>query len=42
MAFLVPLLALAVPLLDTLLSVVRRLRAHQPNMAADRMHMAHR
>jgi len=42
MAFLVPLLALAVPLLDTSLSVVRRLRARQPIFDADKMHMHHR
>ena len=32
MAFLVPLLSLAVPLLDTLASIVRRLRAGQPRL----------
>lgn len=42
MAFLVPLLALAVPLLDTLLSIVRRARAGQKIFAADRQHMHHR
>jgi UDP-GlcNAc:undecaprenyl-phosphate GlcNAc-1-phosphate transferase len=38
----VPLLALAVPLLDTALSILRRLRAGQGVMQADRLHMHHR
>ena len=42
MAFLVPMLALAVPLLDTLLSIVRRARAGQKIFSADRQHMHHR
>ncbi|MEZ4218776.1 MAG: MraY family glycosyltransferase [Myxococcota bacterium] len=42
MAFLVPLLALAVPLLDTALSILRRWRAGQPIFDADRQHMHHR
>lgn len=42
MAFLVPLLALAVPLLDTGLSILRRYRAGQPIFSADRLHMHHR
>lgn len=42
MAFLVPLLALAVPLLDTALSIVRRFRAGQPIFNPDRLHMHHR
>ena len=42
MAFLVPMLALAVPLLDTLLSIIRRARAGQKIFAADRHHMHHR
>jgi UDP-GlcNAc:undecaprenyl-phosphate GlcNAc-1-phosphate transferase len=40
--FLVPLLALAVPLLDTALSILRRLRTGKGVMQADRMHMHHR
>jgi len=40
--FVVPLLALAVPLLDTSLSVLRRLRARAPIFTADRLHMHHR
>jgi len=42
MAFLVPLLALAVPLLDTALSILRRWRAGMPIFDADRQHMHHR
>jgi UDP-GlcNAc:undecaprenyl-phosphate GlcNAc-1-phosphate transferase len=42
MTFLVPLLALAVPLLDTVLSIWRRIRAGQPIFNADRQHMHHR
>lgn len=40
--FLVPLLALAVPLLDTVLSVFRRLRHRAHIMQADKMHLHHR
>jgi UDP-GlcNAc:undecaprenyl-phosphate GlcNAc-1-phosphate transferase len=40
--FLVPLLALAVPLLDTALSILRRLRTGKGVMQADRLHMHHR
>jgi UDP-GlcNAc:undecaprenyl-phosphate GlcNAc-1-phosphate transferase len=40
--FVVPLLALAVPIIDTLLSIVRRLRKHTPIFTADRLHMHHR
>jgi UDP-GlcNAc:undecaprenyl-phosphate GlcNAc-1-phosphate transferase len=40
--FLVPLLALAVPLLDTGLSVIRRLRTGAGVMQADRLHIHHR
>jgi UDP-GlcNAc:undecaprenyl-phosphate GlcNAc-1-phosphate transferase len=40
--FLVPLLALAVPLLDTLLSILRRLRRRSGVMVADREHIHHR
>jgi UDP-GlcNAc:undecaprenyl-phosphate GlcNAc-1-phosphate transferase len=40
--FLVPLLALAVPLLDTTLSILRRLRSGKGVMQADRLHMHHR
>lgn len=42
LTFVVPLLALAVPLLDTTLSVYRRLRRGGPIMAPDRQHMHHR
>lgn len=42
LTFIVPLLALAVPLLDTLLSIVRRLRMGRGIFDADRMHMHHR
>ncbi|MCZ6784606.1 MAG: MraY family glycosyltransferase, partial [Proteobacteria bacterium] len=42
LTFVVPLLALAVPLLDTGLSILRRLRAGQPIFHADRLHMHHR
>lgn len=42
LAFLVPMLALAIPLLDTLLSIVRRLRSGRGVFSADRMHMHHR
>ena len=40
--FIVPLLALAVPLIDTGLSILRRLRRGEHIMAADRLHMHHR
>jgi UDP-GlcNAc:undecaprenyl-phosphate GlcNAc-1-phosphate transferase len=40
--FIVPLLALAVPLLDVVLSVVRRIRRGDNFMAADRHHIHHR
>jgi len=40
--FLGPLLALAVPILDTGLSILRRMRSHAPIFAADRLHMHHR
>lgn len=40
--FLVPLLALAVPLLDTGLSILRRIRGGKGVMQADSMHMHHR
>lgn len=42
LTFVVPLMALAVPLLDTMLSVLRRFRDRQRIMGADRMHMHHR
>ncbi|MFP6655046.1 MAG: MraY family glycosyltransferase [Myxococcota bacterium] len=42
LAFLVPLLALAIPILDTLLSILRRLRSGRGVFAADRLHMHHR
>jgi UDP-GlcNAc:undecaprenyl-phosphate GlcNAc-1-phosphate transferase len=42
LTFVVPLLALAVPLLDTALSVVRRIRLGRGIFSADRMHMHHR
>jgi UDP-GlcNAc:undecaprenyl-phosphate GlcNAc-1-phosphate transferase len=40
--FLAPLLALAVPILDTTLSIVRRVRSRAPIFSADRLHMHHR
>jgi UDP-GlcNAc:undecaprenyl-phosphate GlcNAc-1-phosphate transferase len=40
--FLAPLLALAVPILDTALSIARRVRSHAPIFSADRLHMHHR
>jgi UDP-GlcNAc:undecaprenyl-phosphate GlcNAc-1-phosphate transferase len=42
LAFLVPILALAIPLLDTLLSIVRRLRSGRGVFSPDRLHMHHR
>lgn len=42
LTFVVPLLALAVPILDTALSVVRRVRLHAPIFSPDRLHMHHR
>ena len=42
LTFVVPLLALAVPILDTTLSVVRRVLQGTPVFAADRLHMHHR
>lgn len=42
LAFLVPLLALAIPLLDTVLSIVRRLRSGRGVFSPDRLHMHHR
>jgi UDP-GlcNAc:undecaprenyl-phosphate GlcNAc-1-phosphate transferase len=40
--FVVPVLALAVPILDTAISIVRRLRIRAPIFNADRQHMHHR
>ncbi len=40
--FVVPLLALAVPILDTVLSIVRRVRSKTPVFRADRLHLHHR
>lgn len=42
LAFLVPLLALAIPLLDTVLSIVRRLRSGRGVFSPDRLHIHHR
>jgi len=42
LTFVVPVFALAVPILDTTLSVVRRLRNRSPIFNADRSHMHHR
>lgn len=42
LTFVVPLLALAVPILDTGLSILRRLRQRAPLFRADRQHMHHR
>jgi UDP-GlcNAc:undecaprenyl-phosphate GlcNAc-1-phosphate transferase len=41
LTFVVPLMALAVPFLDTLLSILRRFRHRQRIMGADRMHLHH-
>ena len=41
LTFIVPLMALAVPFLDTALSIFRRFRGQQRIMGADRMHMHH-
>ena len=41
LTFVVPLLALAIPLLDTGLSVIRRLRAGKGIFSADKMHIHH-
>jgi UDP-GlcNAc:undecaprenyl-phosphate GlcNAc-1-phosphate transferase len=40
--FVVPVLVLAVPILDTAISIVRRIRIHAPIFSADRHHMHHR
>jgi len=40
--FVVPLLALGVPIIDTFLSILRRIRKGTPIFTADRMHMHHR
>ena len=42
LTFIVPLLALAVPLIDTLLSILRRMRRRTNIMQADRLHIHHR
>ena len=42
LTFVVPLLALAVPILDTLISILRRLRSGNPVFRPDRLHMHHR
>jgi UDP-GlcNAc:undecaprenyl-phosphate GlcNAc-1-phosphate transferase len=42
LAFLVPVLALAIPLLDTLLSIVRRIRSGRGVFVPDQFHMHHR
>ena len=42
LTFVVPLLALALPILDTGLSIVRRIRLGAPIFTADRLHMHHR
>ena len=42
LSFVVPLLALAVPLLDTSLSVLRRIRDRSSILKPDRLHMHHR
>jgi UDP-GlcNAc:undecaprenyl-phosphate GlcNAc-1-phosphate transferase len=42
LTFVVPLLALAVPILDTGLSIVRRVVRRAPIFSADRLHMHHR
>ena len=42
LTFVVPLLALAVPLMDTALSIYRRLRRHKSILSPDRQHIHHR
>lgn len=42
LAFIVPILALAIPLLDTLLSIARRLRSGKGVFSPDKLHMHHR
>ncbi len=42
LTFVVPLLALAVPIMDTALSILRRVRLRTPIFTADRLHMHHR
>jgi len=42
LAFLVPILALAIPILDTALSILRRLRNRRSVFDADSLHMHHR
>lgn len=42
LAFIVPMLALAIPLLDTLLSIVRRVRSGRGVFSPDKLHMHHR
>jgi UDP-GlcNAc:undecaprenyl-phosphate GlcNAc-1-phosphate transferase len=42
LTFVVPLLALAVPLLDTTLSIYRRIRRRKSILSPDRLHMHHR
>lgn len=42
LTFVVPLLALAVPMLDTALSILRRLRTGRSPFRADRLHLHHR
>ncbi|MFK7894227.1 MAG: glycosyltransferase family 4 protein [Myxococcota bacterium] len=42
LAFIVPILALAIPLLDTLLSIVRRVRSGRGVFSPDKLHMHHR
>lgn len=41
-AFFVPLIALAIPILDTSLAIIRRVRRGQPIMHADKEHIHHR
>ena len=42
LTFLVPLLVLAVPIIDTGMSIARRVRQKRPIFSADRLHMHHR
>lgn len=42
LAFIVPILALAIPLLDTLLSIARRIRSGRGVFSPDKLHMHHR
>lgn len=40
-SFFIPLMILAIPILDTLFAIIRRLLKHQPIFSADRQHLHH-